>query len=169
MLLDRVTALSEDAAVCRAEEDADKIHRMDDFRYAAKSWSVERRVIARIEETRQGGDTRLVVTNLNSAPRWLYELLYCGRGHAENLAKGQELHLASVRTTCSKATANHFRMLIHTAAYWLTTHAEGPRRQDFVLARRPVRHRASRFRKDRSPRHRTRHPHQGLAAAELTL
>jgi len=30
-----------------------------------------------------------------------------------------KLHLASDRTSCSKATANQFRLLIHTAAYWL--------------------------------------------------
>ena len=29
------------------------------------------------------------------------------------------MHLASDRTSCSKATANQFRLLIHTAAYWL--------------------------------------------------
>src|SRR5688572_20313192 len=28
-------------------------------------------------------------------------------------------HLASGRTSCSKATANQFRLVLHTAAYWL--------------------------------------------------
>ena len=37
----------------------------------------------------------------------------------ENLIKAHKLHLASDRTSCSKATANQFRLLIHTAAYWL--------------------------------------------------
>ncbi len=32
---------------------------------------------------------------------------------------GVDLHLASDRTSCTKATANQFRLLIHTAAYWL--------------------------------------------------
>ena len=93
--------------------------RFGDFRYAAKSWKVERRVIARVEATRQGGDTRFIVTNLTGTPRWLYEVLYCGRGQAENLIKAHKLHLASDRTSCTKATANQFRLLIHTAAYWL--------------------------------------------------
>ena len=120
VLLDRVTALAEDAAVCRAEEDADKVRRFHDFRYAAKSWKdKERRVIARIEATRQGSDTRFVVTNLAGTSRWLYEVLYCGRGQAENLLEAHELHLASDRTSCTKATANQFRLLVHTAAYWL--------------------------------------------------
>ena len=36
---------------------------------------------------------------------------------AENLIKAHKLHLASDRTSCRKATANQFRLLIHTAAY----------------------------------------------------
>ena len=119
VLLDRVAALAEDAAVRRAEEDADKIRNFHDFRYAARSWTGERRVIARIEATRKGSDSRFVVTNLTGTPRWLYEVLYCARGQAENLIKAHKRHLASDRTSCSKATANQFRLLIHTAAYWL--------------------------------------------------
>jgi hypothetical protein len=120
VLLDRAAALAEDAAVRRAEEDADKVRRFHDFRYAAKSWKEkERRVIARIEATRQGSDTRFIVTNITGTPRWLYEQLYCGRGQAENLIKAHKLHLASDRTSCSKATANQFRLLVHTAACWL--------------------------------------------------
>jgi hypothetical protein len=120
VLLNRTAALAEDAAVRRAEEDADKIRSFGDFRYAAKSWKdKERRVITRIEATRQGSDTRFVVTNLSGTPRWLYEVLYCGRGQAENLIKAHKLHLASDRTSCTKANANQFRLLVHTAAYWL--------------------------------------------------
>ena len=59
------------------------------------------------------------MTNLTGTPRWLYEVLYCGRGQTENLIKAHKLHLASDRTSCSKATANQFRLLVHTAAYWL--------------------------------------------------
>ena len=70
VLLDRVAALAEDAAVRRAEEDADKIRNFHDFRYAARSWTGERRVIARIEATRKGSDSRFIVTNLTGTPRW---------------------------------------------------------------------------------------------------
>jgi hypothetical protein len=41
------------------------------------------------------------------------------RGWFENLIQVHKLHLASGRTSCTKATANQFRLLIHTAAYWL--------------------------------------------------
>ena len=34
------------------------------FKYAAKSWSHPRRVVARIEVTRKGADVRYVITNL---------------------------------------------------------------------------------------------------------
>jgi hypothetical protein len=35
------------------------------------------------------------------------------------LIKAHKLHLASDRTSCTTATANQFRLLVHTAAYWL--------------------------------------------------
>jgi hypothetical protein len=119
VLLAEVAALAEDAAVRRAQGEAVKVRRFGAFRYAARSWQVERKVVARIEASAQGSDSRFIVTNLAGAPRWLYEAVYCQRGQAENLIKAHKLHLASDRTSCSKATANQFRLLIHTAAYWL--------------------------------------------------
>ena len=119
VLLTRVADLVEDAAVSRVQGEAEKVRRFGEFAYAAKTWSVERRVIARVEASPQGSDTRFIVTNLQGAPRWLYESVYCQRGQAENLIKAHKLHLASDRTSCTKATANQFRLLIHTAAYWL--------------------------------------------------
>jgi len=115
----RVVDLAEDAAVARALGEAEKVRRFGAFRYAARSWKGERRVIGRIEASAQGGDSRFIVTNLKGTPRWLYESVYCQRGQAENLIKAHKLHLASDRTSCTSATANQFRLLIHTAAYWL--------------------------------------------------
>ena len=119
VLLTRVAALAEDAAVARVLGEAEKVRRFGEVRYAAKTWQTERRVIARIEASPQGSDSRFIVTNLKGAPRWLYEAVYCARGQAENLIKAHKLHLASDRTSCTSATANQFRLLIHTAAYWL--------------------------------------------------
>ena len=69
VLHEGTAALAEDAAVRRAEEDAEKVRRFHDFRYAARSWrEKERRVISRIEATRQGSDSRFVVTNLTGYP-----------------------------------------------------------------------------------------------------
>jgi DDE family transposase len=61
----------------------------------------------------------LLLANLAGLPKSLYEKIYCARGQAENLIKAHKLHPASDRTSCTKATANQFRLLIHTAAYWL--------------------------------------------------
>jgi Transposase DDE domain group 1 len=120
VLLAHTASLAERAALERLEGGAAaKVRHYDEFRYAAKAWSVERRVIARVEVSDRGADSRFVVTNLRGAPRWLYEDLYCPRGQAENLIKAHKRHLASDRTSCSKATANQFRLLLHTAAYWL--------------------------------------------------
>ncbi len=100
--------------------EAPKVRRFGAFRYAAGSWTTERQVVARIEASGHGTDSRFIVTNLEGAPRWLYEAVYCQRSQAENLIKAHKLHLASDRTVrCTRATANQFRLLIHTAAYWL--------------------------------------------------
>ena len=125
VLLRQVASLAEDAALGRLDGEAEKVRRWGDFRYAAKSWKVERRVIARVEAGPQGVDSRFIVTNLRGLPKSLYEKVYCARGQAENLIKAHKLHLASDRTSCSKATANQFRLLIHTAAYWLMLSLRG--------------------------------------------
>src|SRR3954453_18985314 len=121
----QVSPLAEDAALGRLDGEGEKVRRYGDFRYAAKSWTVERRVIARVEAGPQGADSRFIVTNLPGLPKMLYEKVYCGRGQAENLIKAHKLHLASDRTSCRKATANQFRLLIHTAAYWLMLNLRG--------------------------------------------
>jgi hypothetical protein len=119
VLLRRVAPLAEEAALRRVEGEASKVRRFGELAYAAKTWDAERRVIARVEASDKGTDSRFVVTNLVGTPRWLYEAVYCARGQAENLVKAHKRHLASDRTSCSKATANQFRLVLHTAAYWL--------------------------------------------------
>jgi hypothetical protein len=106
-------------ALERIEGEAPTVRRYGEFRYAARTWTAQRRVVARVEASPQGCDSRFIVTNLKGTPRWLYEAVYCARGQAENLIKAHKLHLGSDRTSCSRATANQFRLLIHTAAYWL--------------------------------------------------
>ena len=62
---------------------------------------------------------RYVVTSLGAGARHLYETLYCARGNAENLIKLHKSQLASDRTSCRDPKANQFRLILHTAAYWL--------------------------------------------------
>ena len=52
-------------------------------------------------------------------PRRLYEGTYCARGQAENLIKQHKVQLASDRTSCQSPLANQFRLILHSAAYWL--------------------------------------------------
>src|SRR5207244_4139008 len=85
VLLHRVGDLAEDAAMGRISGEADKVRRYGEFRYAATSWKVERRVIARVEAGPQGTDSRFIVTNLAGLPKALYEKVYCAWGQAENL------------------------------------------------------------------------------------
>ncbi len=120
ILRDQVFAKADEACVRRALGDLDRVRDHTETRYAAKSWSRPRRVVARIEVTRKGLDTRYVVTNLPyGTPQWLYDRLYCARGQAENRIKWHKGQLASDRTSCRCPLANQMRLILHTAAYWL--------------------------------------------------
>src|SRR6202046_1589024 len=69
VLLGRVSGLVDDAAMARIEGAGEKVRRYGEFRYAAKSWKVERRVIARVEAGPRGADSRFIVTNLAGPPQ----------------------------------------------------------------------------------------------------
>jgi hypothetical protein len=114
-----VRAAADDLCVRRAEAGQEKRRNWTEFRYAAKSWAKERRVVARLEASSRGFDARYVVTTLAHAPEPLYETVYCARGQAENLIKLHKTQLASDRTSCRSPRANQFRLILHTAAYWL--------------------------------------------------
>lgn len=76
-------------------------------------------MIARVEATALGADVRFVVTNLTGRSKHLYEKVYCARGAMENLIKEHKLYTKSDRTSCHRWEANQFRLMLHTAAYWL--------------------------------------------------
>jgi hypothetical protein len=120
ILAKKVFAKLHDVCVRRAAGQLDKVRGFTTTRYAAKSWSRPRRVLARLEATKKGADVRYIVTNLTkgTAPR-LYEEIYCARGQAENLIKRHKSQLASDRTSCRSPLANQMRLILHTAAYWL--------------------------------------------------
>ncbi|MBC4019395.1 IS1380 family transposase [Siccirubricoccus deserti] len=117
----QVAALEESTAAHQAARPGEgKLRRYKAVFDGARSWSRVERIIARVEAGPQGTDTRFVVTSLASGdPRRIYEEIYCGRGQAENHIKAWKRHLAADRTSCMKATANAFRLLLHTGAYWL--------------------------------------------------
>ncbi len=97
-----------------------KVRRFKEFYDGAASWSRTERIIARVEARADGPDTRFIATNLaGGRPKMLYEDIYCRRGSMENHIKSWKTHLAADRTSCSKATANQFRLFLHAGAYWL--------------------------------------------------
>lgn len=111
---------ADEVCVHRAIGNLDLVRDYTETQYAAKSWSLPRRVVARIEATRKGLDVRYVVTNItHCGPQWLYDSIYCARGQAENLIKRHKSQLASDRTSCRSPLANQMRLILHTAAYWL--------------------------------------------------
>ncbi len=91
-----------------------------EFRYGAKTWKTERRVIARLEHMDKGDNPRYVVTNLEGEAAALYERLYCARGEMENRIKEAQLGLFADRTSCKYFNANQFRLLLSSLAYILT-------------------------------------------------
>ena len=137
---DVLQALTREAAdavsVRRALSSEDNLRGFKAFRYGAKSWDKERRFVARIEATPKGLDVRYVVTSLGAGARHLYETLYCARGNAENFIKLHKSQLASDRTSCRDPKANQFRLILHTAAYWLllTMRDAAPTRSPFRCA-----------------------------------
>ena len=138
VLAAQVAPLAENTALRRlgGADPEVKARRYADLRYAAGSWRRERRVVARIEASERGCDSRFVVTNLAGKPKPLYERVYCARGQMENLIKAHKTHLASDRTSCHDATANQFRLILHSAAYWLmhSLQAAAPRRSTWRTA-----------------------------------
>lgn len=112
-----------EASTARRHVDApegEKLRRYKEFHDGAASWTRVERIIARVEAGAQGTDTRFVVTSLpGGSARTIYEDLYCRRGQAENHIKAWKRHLAADRTSCCRAAANQFRLMLHTGAYWL--------------------------------------------------
>ena len=99
-------------------------HVYGECRYAAGSWSRERRVIIKAEVVRLAGrepkdNPRFVVTNLRRVPQRVYEAVYCQRAHIENRIKELHYGLAIDRTSCTSFWANQLRVLLTAAAYVL--------------------------------------------------
>ena len=100
-----------------------------DFPYRTlKSWSRQRRVVAKAEVLPRGPNPRFVVTSLsahNHPAQPLYEQTYCARGEMENRIKEQQLDLFADRTSTHTFRANQLRLSLTACAYVLM---EGLRR-----------------------------------------
>lgn len=90
-----------------------------EFTYAADSWKLSRRVIARLEYSDKGDNPRYIVTNFAGDAQALYERCYCARGEMENRIKEAQLGLFADRTSCHYFAANQFRLMLASLAYIL--------------------------------------------------
>ena len=95
-----------------------------EFFYATeKTWSRERRVIAKAEHLDKGANPRFIVTSLSQeqvAAQELYEKVYCARGECpENRIKEQQLDLFADRTSTGKMWSNQLRLYFSSIAYIL--------------------------------------------------
>jgi hypothetical protein len=87
-----------------------------------KSWSRERRVVAKAEWTQDQANPRFLVTSLTRAEckaRYLYEKVYCARGDMENRIKECQLDLYADRTSTATMRANQLRLWFASMAYVL--------------------------------------------------
>ncbi len=87
-----------------------------------RSWSRERRVVAKAEFTKDEANPRFVVTSLRRMeckPKYLYEKLYCARGDMENRIKECQLDLYADRTSTATMRANQMRLWFASMAYVL--------------------------------------------------
>ena len=96
------------------------VKRYHSFMYKAESWKNHQRVIVKVEVTFMGTNIRYIVTDLHDyRTRDLYEKGYCARGSMELRIKDHKLYLKSDRSSCTKFTANQFRLFLHSMAYIL--------------------------------------------------
>src|SRR5882757_9657586 len=107
----------------KASTSAQPARSFKEFRWQTrKSWSRERRVVAKAEVTGGEANPRFVVTSLTRTqckPKYLYEKLYCARGEMENRIKECQLDLYADRTSTATLRANQLRLWFASMAYVL--------------------------------------------------
>lgn len=87
-----------------------------------KSWTRERRVVAKAEHIAGKANPRFVVTSWpieRADAATLYEKVYCARGDMENRIKEQQLYLFADRTSAHTMRANQLRLFFSSIAYIL--------------------------------------------------
>ena len=111
------------AAAAESASTGKPARRFKDFQWRTrKSWSRQRRVVAKAEWTGDAANPRFVVTSLGeheTGARYLYETLYCARGDMENRIKECQLDLFADRTSSHTMRANQLRLWFASMAYVL--------------------------------------------------
>ena len=110
-------------ARARAEARGKPVRLFKELSYATlKSWSRERRVVAKAEASPQGPNPRFIVTSLKRSTikgRVLYEKIYCARGDMENRIKECQLDLFADRTSTAYMKSNQLRLWLSSLAFVL--------------------------------------------------
>ncbi len=91
------------------------------YRTVSKTWSRERRVVAKAEYIQDKENPRFIVTSLdgeNYGSQMLYEKVYCARGEMENRIKDQ-MSLFADRMSTESFRGNQLRLYLSTFAYTL--------------------------------------------------
>ncbi len=112
-------------AGAKAKESGKPERMFKELRYQTrKSWSRERRVVAKAEHLAKGANPRFIVTSLAKEAvdaQELYEKIYCARGEMENRIKECQLDLFADRTSATSLRANQLRLWFASLAYVLVT------------------------------------------------
>ena len=112
-------------AEAKAKESGKPERIFKELRYQThKSWSRERRVVAKAEHLLKGPNPRFIVTSLTCEAfeaQELYEKIYCARGEMENRIKECQLDLFADRTSAASLRANQLRLWFASLAYVLMT------------------------------------------------
>lgn len=117
--------IAEEMEQVKAEHEATgvAVRQFRELRYRTlKSWSCERRVVAKAEYLPEKANPRFVVTSLDQErleAQALHEDLYCARGDMENRIKEQQLALFADRTSAHTMRANQLRLYFSSVAYVL--------------------------------------------------
>jgi hypothetical protein len=108
-------------ALARARSEAEggaKVRLAGEAAYRAGTWDRPRRVVFKAEALAKGPNTRFVVTSEGGPPLAVYDH-YVDRGGAENYVKDLKNALVADRLSDCRFWPNAFRLILHTAAYWL--------------------------------------------------
>jgi len=112
-----------EAARKQHAETGEPVRLFRELRYRTKkTWSRERRVVAKAEHIAGKANPRFVVTSWpveRADAATLYEKVYCARGDMENRIKEQQLHLFADRTSAHTMHANQLRLYFSSFAYIL--------------------------------------------------
>jgi hypothetical protein len=118
-VLERAAApLLADALARSAAAGGERVRLVGEVAYAAASWPHPRRVVFKAEALAKGPNTRFVVTSRAEEPTAVYDR-YVARGMAENWIKDWKNALAADRLSDHRFWANAFRVVLHSAAFWL--------------------------------------------------